>query len=251
MSGKLALVSGAMMIAVGLTSASANCRRCICARPALKAEEAAAVFVGTVLDRSMWSDSTTFTIDVTFLLEEMWTGTVRDTVRIVSELSGDCGTPFFVGHTYVVVAGTKEGDLYLRICDIAATLGSERADSVRKELNEPQWKAGPLRSREILNSAPGDGIDTVWVAGRVLRADRTPVAGARVSLPSIGHSATTDARGSFRFPSVPSGPYLVTVTTREGRQVDSLLLARCDPQWMRWQGTCAAFSRAVVVDSKL
>jgi hypothetical protein len=63
-------------------------------------------------------------------------------------------------------------------------------------------------------SAPAGAqrADRAAFTGRVLRtSDRTGIAGAEVSFPSLGMSTSTDSTGAFRFPSLPVGLQAVRI----------------------------------------
>jgi hypothetical protein len=62
-------------------------------------------------------------------------------------------------------------------------------------LSPLEMKASPLRALHGIVLGPRD----------------TPVAGARVEVPALGLSASTDATGRFRFRAVPGGPGTITL----------------------------------------
>lgn len=76
--------------------------------------------------------------------------------------------------------------------------------------------------------------------GIVLGPSDTPVAGARVELPALGLSASTDTAGRFRFRSVPGGSETITLrisakgrewshTPRAGEGADQPLIIHYNP----------------------
>jgi iron complex outermembrane recepter protein len=95
-----------------------------------------------------------------------------------------------------------------------------------------QWVALPLAlfilyglaglAAEAQTAVPAAGT----IAGRVVSADGTPVAGAEVRVAGIRRRATSGEDGSFRFDSLPPGDYLLEASSsRLGTAVDRIRVA--------------------------
>ena len=75
--------------------------------------------------------------------------------------------------------------------------------------------AGSLMQRDMLVAVPGAARrGTARVAGRVRKADGSPLAGAQVQVFGSGRTATTDASGAFTLDALPPG-----TSTLEARAV--------------------------------
>ena len=69
----------------------------------------------------------------------------------------------------------------------------------------PAIRAEELKAEKENASAPASLQRTGTVQGRLLGPDGAPAVGIRVALPDAQLAATTDDRGAFLFPAVPSG----------------------------------------------
>ena len=104
------------------------------------------------------------------------------------------------------------------------------------------WCAGTAHAE----NAPGvlqSAAHTANITGTVVRADATPITGAKVQL--IGPAVlgtTTDAHGTFAFISVPFGIYLVVVASPELGQIErpNTLIASDVNLVIQYQGRASA-----------
>ncbi len=85
----------------------------------------------------------------------------------------------------------------------------EPEEALNRMLNESGFSAHRNgRGKFVIARAPKP---TGSITGRLFRPDGTPARNLRVAIPEIPATVTTDAKGVYYFPAVPSGTYQLTV----------------------------------------
>lgn len=113
--------------------------------PAQAAEEADAVFVGTVTGVERAGDND---VVATFEVERVWRGPPTATNRVATpENPGMCGYAFEVGQAYLVYANQQDGELQTSIA--TRTIALDRAEQDLRALGEGE-PPGPDPGHDLL-----------------------------------------------------------------------------------------------------
>lgn len=176
--------------------------------------EAAAVFVGTVINSRVIADNQNNSgFDrrvVRFLVDTPFRGVDAGEVEVTTGPGGgDCGFGFVQTQQYLVYAYEYEGKLSTGICT--------RTRSISKAQEDLAYIRGLARSK------PG-----VVISGQVVRyrrnqqgnLDTLPMAGIAVTIEGQTLETTeTDAKGQYRVEGLPAGEYVVKVSLPEGLSI--------------------------------
>jgi hypothetical protein len=207
-----------MLIAIAsvalLALSTHNVFACSCAGsspPCQAYGEAAAVFVGTVIDSHnvtiKYGDIDEQMRSVRFSLDTAFRGVEAAQVEVLTGFGGgDCGFGFVQSQQYLVYAYEFQGKLSTNICT--------RTRSIAKAQEDLLYLRGLGRAKP-----------TVAISGEVVRSSRDengtlanqPLAGISIAIEGpVRKEVTTDAKGQYRVQNLPAGEYLVKASLPEG-----------------------------------
>ncbi|HVQ36803.1 MAG TPA: carboxypeptidase-like regulatory domain-containing protein, partial [Pyrinomonadaceae bacterium] len=203
--------------------------------------KASAVFVGTVIE------SKTVTVKhgeyyqqerlVRFSIDEPFRGAEGPQIEVTTGLGGgDCGIGFKQSQQYLVYASSFEGKLYTGIC--MRTKGiSDAAVDLEYMRGLKKAKAGGVVYGEVTAYSRDDK------GQRISR----PITGARITIEGPEKTAiTTDKKGEYRVPDLPTGDYTVVISPPQG-----LTTGKTEHKINLFGGGCAVVSFWLENDGRL